>query len=122
MTLIFLHYLFLKSCSLVSVSLSFSIACDSLSDNISLSFKHLSNTTNELLPMVLSVLSGNFVPKQTHMSSKSFVSNLLFYILTKSNRHLVCNSAMSFCLSAFPSLHYLPNVFVGQNVIFVKIC
>ena len=43
---------FPKSCSSVSVSLPFATSCNSFSDNVSLSPKHFSNSTNELLPRV----------------------------------------------------------------------
>ena len=54
-----------------------------------------SNSTNELLPIVSGVLRGKFVPNQTQISSKSFVLDFAFNVLTKSDHHLVCNYAMS---------------------------
>ena len=46
--------------------------------------------------MVSGVLCGKFVPNQMHISSKSFVPDLVFSVVTNSNYHLVCNSVMSF--------------------------
>ena len=85
-----------KSCSSVSVSLQYATACNSLSDKVSLLSNYVSNSTNELLPMVFGVLHGKFVPNQKLISSKSFVSHLVFNVSTKSNHQLVCNSVMSF--------------------------
>ena len=58
---------FPKSCSSVSVSLPLATSCNSFSDNVSLSPKHFSNSTNELLPMFFGVLSGRFVSNQTYI-------------------------------------------------------
>ena len=46
--------------------------------------------------MVSGVLCGKFVPNQMHISSKSFLSDLVFSVSTKSNHDLVCNSVVSF--------------------------
>ena len=78
------------------MSLPYATACDSLSDIVSLSSKHLPNSSNELLPMVSGVLCGKFVPNQIHISCKLFASDPAFGVSTKSNHHLVCNSVMSF--------------------------
>ena len=78
------------------MSLPYATASNSLSDNVSLTSKHLPNSSNELLPMVFGVLCGKFVPNQMHVSSTSFVSYLVFSVSTKSNHHLVCNSVISF--------------------------
>ena len=61
---------FSQSCSSVSLSLLYANACNSLSDNVTLSSKHLLNSFNKLLPMVFGVLCGKFVPNQMHISSK----------------------------------------------------
>ena len=82
--------IFSKSCFPVSVSILYVTACSSLSHNVSLSSKHHSNSTNELLPMVSGVLCGKLVPKQTHISSISFVYNLVFNISTKSSQFSTC--------------------------------
>ena len=87
---------FFKLCSSVSMSQPYATACNSLSDNFSLSSKNLPNCSNEFLPMVFGVLSGKFVPNQMHISSKSFVSDLVFSVSTKSNHYLVCDSVMPF--------------------------
>ena len=78
------------------MSQPYATACNSLSDNFSLSSKDLPNCSNEFLPMVFGVLSGKFVPNQMHISSKSFVSDLVFSVSTKSNHYLVCDSVMPF--------------------------
>ena len=67
---------FSVSRSSISESLPFATACNSLSDNFSLSSNHLSNSTNGLLSMVSGVLRGEFGPNQTHISSNSVVSDL----------------------------------------------
>ena len=85
-----------KSCSSVSLSLPYVTACNSLSDNVSLSSKHLPNSYNILLPIVSDVLYGKVVPNQIHISSKSFVSDLVFSVSTKSNHHLACNAVTLF--------------------------
>ena len=87
---------FSKSCSFVSLSLRYATACNSLSDNVSLSSNHLPNSSNKLLPLVFGILCGKFVPNQMRISSKSFVPDLVFSVSTKSNHHLVCNPVMSF--------------------------
>ena len=87
---------FSKSCSSVSLSLPYPTACNSLSDNVSLSSKHLPYSSNVLLPMVSGALCGKAVPNQMHISSKSFVPDLVFSVSTKSNHQLVCNSVMLF--------------------------
>ena len=69
---------FHKSCCSVSVSLAIATACNSLSDNFSLSPNHLSNSTNELFPMLSGVLRSRFALNQTYISSKLFVSDLVF--------------------------------------------
>ena len=87
---------FSKSCSSVPLSLPYATACNSLSGNVSLSSKHLSSSSNKLLPMVSGVLCGKFVPNQMQISPKSFVPDLVFSVSSQSNHHLVCSSVMSF--------------------------
>ena len=87
---------FSKSRSSVPLSLLYASVCDSLSDNVSLSSKHLPSSFNKLLLMVSGVLCGKFVPNQIHISPKSFVFDLVFSVSTQPNHQLVCNSAMSF--------------------------
>ena len=82
---------FSESCS----SVPDATACNSLSDNVSLSSKHLPSSSNKLFPMVSSVLCGNFVPNQMHSSPKSFVPDLVSSVSTQSHHHLVCNFVMS---------------------------
>ena len=86
---------FSKSCSSVSMSLLYATACNSLSDNVILSSKHLPNSSNELLSMVSGVSCGKFVRNQMSISCKSFAHDLVFSVSTKSNHHLVCKSVIS---------------------------
>ena len=46
--------------------------------------------------MVSRNLCDKFVANEMHMSSKSFVSDLVFSVSTKSNHHLVCDSVILF--------------------------
>ena len=46
--------------------------------------------------MVSGVLRGKFVPTQTHISSKSVVSDLFLNVSTKSNHYLVSNYIILF--------------------------
>ena len=69
------------------LSLPFATACNSLSTNVSLSSKHLSNSTkNFFLWFLLFHVVSLFL-------AKSFVSDLIFNVSAKSN-HLVYNSVM----------------------------
>ena len=65
--------------------------------------------------MVSAVLCGKFVLNQMHMSFKSFVSDLVFNVSTKSNHHLVCNCVMS--LESVPISVSLAPVLVHVNVV-----
>ena len=87
---------FSKSCFSVPMSLLYASACNSLSDNVSLSSKHLPSSSIKLLSIVSAVLCGKFVPNQMHISPKSFVPDLVFSVSTQPNHQLVCNSVMSF--------------------------
>ena len=84
---------FSKSSSSVPLSLPYTTACHSLSDNVSLSSEHLPSSSNKLLPMISDVLCGKFVPNQMHISPESFVPDAV--VSKQSNHHLVCNSVMS---------------------------
>ena len=84
---------FSKSCSAVPLSLPYASA---LSDNVSLSSKHLPSSSYKFLPMVPGVLCGKFIPNQMHISPKSFVPDLVFSVSTQPNHQLVCNSVMLF--------------------------
>ena len=84
---------FCKSCSSVPLSLPDATASNSLSDNVSLSSKHLPSSSDKLLPMVSGVLCGTFSANQLHISPKSFVPNLDFSVSAQYNHHHVCNSA-----------------------------
>ena len=79
----------------MSLSLPYATACKSLSDNVTLSFTHLLNSTNKLRPMVSGILCGKFVHKIIHISSKSFVPYLIFSVLSKSSHHLAYNFVVS---------------------------
>ena len=88
---------FSRSSFSVPLSLLYATACNSLSDNVSLSSKHLPSSSNKHLPMVSGGLfSLWFVPNQMHISPKSFVPDLVFSVSTQPNHQLVCNSVMSF--------------------------
>ena len=97
------------------MSLSYATACNSLPDNVSLSSKHLPNTSNKLLPMFSVVLCGKFDPNQHQISSKSFVFDLVSSVSSKSNHLLVCNSVTSFKHApvnvSFAPVHVRVNVF-----------
>ena len=69
----------------VSLSLPYATVCNSLSNNVSLSSKHLLNSSNELLPAFSGVLGSKFVPNQLQISSKSCVPDLVFSVSTKSS-------------------------------------
>ena len=75
------------------MSLPYTTASHSLSDNVSLSSEHLPSSSNKLLPMISDVLCGKFVPNQMHISPESFVPDAV--VSKQSNHHLVCNSVMS---------------------------
>ena len=67
---------FSKSCFSVPLSLPYASTRNSLSDNVSLSSKHLSSSSNKFLPMVSGVLCGKFV-----LTKCTFHLNLLSLIL-----------------------------------------
>ena len=71
------------------MSLTYTTACNSLSDNVSLSPKDLPNSSKELFSMVSVALFGKFVPNQIQISSKSCKFDLVFSISTKYNHHLL---------------------------------
>ena len=71
------------------MSLTYTTACNSLSDNVSLSPKDLPNSSNELFSMVSVALCGKFVPNQIQISSKSCKPDLVFSVSTKYNPHLL---------------------------------
>ena len=60
------------SCSFVPLSLPYATACNSLSDNVSLSSKHRPRSSNKHFPMISHVLCGKFVPNQMHISHAIF--------------------------------------------------
>ena len=81
---------------LLCFSVSYASACNSFSDNVSVSSKHLPSSSNKLLPMVSGALCGKFALNQMHISPKSFVPHLFFSVSAQLNHQLVCNSVMSF--------------------------
>ena len=69
--------------------------------------------------MVSSVLCGKFVPNQMHISSKSFVPDLVFSISTKSDHNLILYLFKPIPVNvSFAPMHVRVNVFksVSSNL------
>ena len=87
---------FSNSCSSVSMPLPYATACNSLSDNVSLSSKHLPNSSKELLPTVPGVYVVSLFQTKCTFHLNHLCLIFVFSVSIKSNHHLVCNSVMSF--------------------------